>query len=149
MWNQSVSIDHCHILRLVGQQTASISRTCTEQWAFLLAYGCFATADMFSMLATSAWDVLSLWVAIWSVATKALGSCLWCLWCGCTCEILWDLVINNMEKEKSTRGNCQKSIEIMELVSTLSTLSTCPWDVIRPLWLPRPCTSGHQVSWEL
>ena len=22
-------------------------------------------------------------------------------------------------------------------------------DVIRPLWLPQPCTSGHQVSWEL
>ena len=31
---------------------------------------------------------------------------------------LWDLVINNMEKEKSTRGNCQKSIEIMELYGT-------------------------------
>ena len=52
MWGQSVSFHHSHcfrsILRLVGQQTASVSRACTQQWAFLLACGRFAT-DLFSM----------------------------------------------------------------------------------------------------
>lgn len=78
------------------------------------------------------------WLRPWGVAFDVYGA-----------DVLVRSCDQQHGKRACTPGNCQKSIENIEIMELVSTLSTCPWDVTGCDQTTLVTSTMHQVSWEL